>query len=484
MFSPAELWLRRGMNRESGIGRLKDAMEERGMNAIRIPFLRLVVVLLVAASHPARAEESMVDAGAVRAALDAALTGMAGLQRNGGWTTAATPGLELRWGQDKPVGEAWITLQPPATPSIAEVYLRAARILENDAWRAVAARAHAAITAMQNEHGGFPHEGNPERPPRGAGTFDDGVTTGCAMFLLHWWQETQAPADRALVDRVGAFILNAQYADSGGWPQAYPPNPGGYQKDITLNDGVMRNVLFTLLAFHTATGDARYLDAAKRGGECLIRLQGPGEEAIWAQQYKHDTLKPSWARNFEPPGYTPNESIGVCDALVALYFATREERYLAPLPHAFQWYDTHRLENGLYARLYEPDTQRPVYGRRDKAEKVYELENATGGYGWQGDWYPRRAREWYECIQGSGAEPCAAAYMEQQRRVSAPSNEEVSRLIRQLSAEGLWTSPPTAGEREEYSRHGIKADLPLVRSGEFVAHAGKLLDWLESADVN
>ncbi|MFM1919444.1 MAG: hypothetical protein RLZZ303_1078 [Candidatus Hydrogenedentota bacterium] len=454
------------------------------MKAIRDFLLAVIAVLMLMTLPPARAQESPVDAPAVRAALDAALKGMAALQRNGGWTTSTTQGRELRWGQDKPVGEAWITLQPPATPSVAEVYLRAAKVLGNDAWHSVAARARDAIVAMQNEHGGFPHEGKPERPPRGAGTFDDGVTTGCAMFLLHWWQDSQNPIDRAVVDRVGGFILNAQYADSGGWPQAYPPNPSGYQKDITLNDGVMRNVLFTLLAFHTATGDVRYLDAAKRGGECLIRLQGPDEEAIWAQQYKHDTLEPSWARNFEPPGYTPNESIGVCDALIRLYFETREERYLKPLPRAFRWYDTHRLENGLYARLYEPGTQRPVYGRRDKAEKVYELEHATGGYGWQGDWYPRRARDLYECIQQEGAEPCATAYSEQQRRVAPPSNEEVSRLIRQLKAEGLWTSPPTAGELEEYARHGIDADIPLVRSGEFVAHAGKLLDWLESSEVN
>ncbi len=94
---------------------------------------------------------------------------------------------------------------------MARVYVRAAKALNDERWRAVAATARTAVAAMQNGHGGFPHEGKPTRPPRGAGTFDDDVTTGCTEFLLEWWQLTSDPEDKALLDKAGSFILEAQY---------------------------------------------------------------------------------------------------------------------------------------------------------------------------------------------------------------------------------------------------------------------------------
>lgn len=433
-------------------------------------------ILLCALASPA--QEVPLDA--VRESLQRALSGMGALQNEGGWGRACTAVREIVWGQDTPIATDAITLQPPATPSVARVYLRAAKLFEDSRWREVAQAAQQAIVAMQGELGGFPKEGKPKRPPRGEGSFDDGVTTGCTEFLLDWWQYTGKEEDRDPVDKAGGFILAAQYADSGGWPQRFPYKGTDYPKDITLNDGVMRNILFTLLRLHGATGDVRYLDAARKGGECIIRLQGADAESIWAQQYDHETLEPSWARAFEPPGYSPAESAGICDALIALHFATGDTRYLSPLPRAFAWYDTHRLENGLYARLYEPGTQRPVYGRRDKPEKVYDVDQATGGYGWQGDWYPTQAKRWHDGIAARGSDACRADYLAEAKRVSTPNAARVRSVMDALTASGRWETAPTESELKEYQRQGIAPELPLIHSGTFCANATVLLDYLET----
>lgn len=409
---------------------------------------------------------------------------MASLQHEGGWGRACTPGHEIVWGQHAPIYTDAITLQPPATPSVAGVYLRAAKLLRDDRWREVARAAQQSIVSLQGAHGGFPKEGKPKRPPRGEGSFDDGVTTGCTEFLLSWWQFTGKEVDRLPVDSAGGYILAAQYPDSGGWPQRFPYRGTDYPIDITLNDGVMRNILFTLLRLHEATGDARYLDAARKGGDCIIRLQGKEPESIWAQQYNHDTLEPAWARTFEPPGYSPNESAGICDALIALHFATGEARFLEPLPRAFAWYDTHRLENGLYARLYEPGTQRPVYGRRDKAEKVYDFAQATGGYGWQGDWYPTNAKRWHDRIAAQGMEACRSAYLTEAAHIGAPNAAELRGIIESLSSAGRWEAAPTEDELKEHQRAGVAVDLPLIHSGTFCNNAHKLMDYLETQNVS
>ena len=175
-----------------------------------------------------------------------------------------------------------------------------------------------------------------------------------------------------------------------------------YGGHITFNDDVMANLIRVLLELNKLTGDAKYLAAAVRGGECIIRLQGGAGQEIWAQQYDAHTLEPASGRSFEPAGYTPNESKEICDSLIELYLATGQDRFLKPLPRAFAWYDTHRLPNGKWARLYEPGTQRPVYGLPGDSGITYEVARARPGYSWQGRWYPHDARRAYERIKVVG----------------------------------------------------------------------------------
>lgn len=411
---------------------------------------------------------------ALRKALDAA----AARQGNGGWGHAYTRDGAIMWGEHTPKPKGWITVQPPGTPTVGSVFVHAARVLNAPEYAEVARDARDALRAIQSAAGGFPHEGNPEAGPSPRGTFDDDTTTGALRFLLAWWEYTRAEEDWKTVMRVGDFILKAQYPDSGGWPQSYPP-PGGYGKYITFNDNNIEKIMDVLLDLYARTGEQRFLDAAKKGGECILRLQGGPGEAIWAQQYDKETLEPAWARKFEPPGYTPAESVGVCNTLIALFLATGEKRFLEPLPRAFEWYETHRLENGKYARLYEPATQRPVYGRRDKAEKVYDFKNACSGYAWQGNWYPHGAKQAYDRIEELGRDAYLAG-----REKEKPESEDLERpavsVIAGLEDNGEWLRGPTERERAEYEKRGIPEDMPIVSMGVFVRNARTLLLYLEA----
>ena len=414
--------------------------------------------------------------------LDNALTSMTAFQRQGGWGSAWTLDEGVVWGEWRPIPKDWITVQAPATPTTAGSYLRAGQVLKDPRWIAVAEKAHAALCRLQSVDGGFPHEGPPAAGPSRTASFDDGVTTNALDFFVDWWHHTGASEDRAAVARVGDFILTSQYADSGGWPQSYPLSKG-YSRYITFNDGNFSNIIHALFKLNRETGDTRYREAALRGGECILKLQGGEGEAIWAQQYDPDTLEPTWARKFEPPGYTPSESVGVCDTLVELFVETGDERYIVSLGRALEWYEGHKLENGKYARLYEPGTQRPVYGRRDKAEKVYDFSKACSGYAWQGNWYPRRAKKAYDAIQAQGGVVYRKAHAEpKEPGVSRPSDKRVKGICDRLTKAGCWVRKPDSKQLVFYEKNGVSPEVPMVLLSEFNENVGKLLDYIQTSD--
>ncbi len=439
--------------------------------------LKILVAVgtLTLSSSLAASSEPTVQSG-LRRALDAVTQ----FQSNGGWGRAYVRDGSLMWGEYLPIPRTWISVQPPATPSVASTFLRAGQVLHEPRYIASAKSARDALLALRTADGGFPYEGDPTAGKATMSTLDDDTTTGALDFLIAWWQYTGKQEDLEAVKSVGDFFLRAQYP-CGGWPQRYPP-PKDYRRCVTFNDGVMPNVIRALLRVHELTGEARYLESAKKGGEAIIRLQGGPGEAIWAQQYDPDTLQPAWARKMEPPGYSPAESMEVCAVLIDLHLACGEERFLGPLSNAFAWYDTHRLPNGKFARLYEPGTQRPVYGRRDKAEPVYEFEKACTGYGWQGEWFPHKAEEALKRLKAIGRE---AYVRERKQPEQAPSPERLERsateLCGALSPEGWWLSSAQGEDRAELKRRKLPEDQPIVDMGLFNRNARIVLDYLEAA---
>jgi hypothetical protein len=434
--------------------------------------LTLVVGLLATATQGQNLHDRAQET------LDKALSAMADFRRHGGWGVAWSLDQQVVWGEFLPIPDDWITVQSPATPATAGTFLRAGQVLNEPRWIAVANEAHAALCRLQSVAGGLPHEGSPAAGSSKRASFDDGVTTDTLNFFIDWWHHTQNDRDRAAIDRIGAFILTSQYPNSGGWPQSYPP-PANYGRCITFNDGNFSNIVSALFQLEQETGDARYREVAIRGGECILKLQGAEGEAIWAQQYDPDSLEPAWARKFEPPGYSPAESAKVCDTLVLLFVKTGDVRYLRALARALKWYKSHKLKNGKYARLYEPNTQRPVYGRRDKAVKVYDFADACTGYAWQGTWYPLRAKRAYDTIQAQGGEAFRAAQAAlKEIELRRPSEKTIERICDRLTEAGHWVRQPNSKQLAIYEKNGVDTEIPMVLLRDFNTHVGQLLDYL------
>lgn len=361
----------------------------------------------------------------------------------------------------------------------ASVYVEAARVLGDERYLTHARASRTALLALQTPEGGFPKEGDPAGGPHNTASFDDNVTTGALEFLMALWRQTGAEEDRQTVERVGAFIIRAQYRDSGGWPQRFPLPESHYGAHITFNDDVMANVIRVLLELNKLTGDERYLAAAVRGGECIIRLQGSVGQEIWAQQYDSQTLKPASGRPFEPAGYTPNESREICDSLVELYLTTGQDRFLKPLPRAFAWYDEHRLPNGTWARLYEPGTQRPVYGLPGDGGITYEAAEARPGYSWQGRWYPHDAKRAYGRIKLVGREAVLIDRAKTRNRLLKTLDQRVQKICAELSPHGFWLSPPDQEQARLLRDAGVPEEQwKIIRTDVFCRNTRILLEYL------
>lgn len=208
----------------------------------------------------------------------------------------------------------------------------------------------------------------------GNATLDDGNTASATRFLLRFYLTTRAARYRKPLQKALNFILIAQYKN-GAWPQRYPlryefTHDGfpDYTSYYTLNDGSAKSNIEVLVEAYKRLGDKRYLEAAKRGVEFMILIQGPERQAAWAEQYDPKTMRPVKARTHEPAGFVIRESIQVLEILEMFYQMTGDRRYLRPIPGCLAWFDRINREASELkrppARYYELGTNLPIYNLR------------------------------------------------------------------------------------------------------------------------
>lgn len=205
----------------------------------------------------------------------------------------------------------------------------------------------------------------------GNATFDDGNTASATRFLLRFYLTTLEPSYRAPLLKALDFMLVAQYPN-GAWPQRFPlshefTHDGfpDYTSYYTLNDGSAASNVEVLVEAFERLGDARYMEAAKRGVEFMMVIQGPEGQAGWAEQYDPKTMQPVAARTHEPAGFVIRESIQVVELLEKFYLLTGDRRYLNPVPGCLSWFDRVNREalemKRPPARYYELGTNLPIY---------------------------------------------------------------------------------------------------------------------------
>ena len=206
------------------------------------------------------------------------------------------------------------------------------------------------------------------------------------------------------------YLLASQY-ENGGFPQYYPLKKG-YYTHITFNDDAMIGVLKVLRDIANKEDDYKFVDDARRSRSeaaiaraipLILKLQVmvDGKKTVWIQQYDENTLKPAWARKFEPPALTAGESVGIVRFLMKER-PTPEIR--EGIESAIDWYRKNQIngirwerKNGenavvtdkaappIWARFYEIPSMKPIFLGRDSITHydVTEIEaERRNGYAW------------------------------------------------------------------------------------------------------
>jgi hypothetical protein len=211
-----------------------------------------------------------------------------------------------------------------------------------------------------------------------------------------------------------------------------------------------------------------------------VAAQLPEPQCGWAQQYD-ERMQPTWARAFEPPAVATRETTGAIRALIAVFEATGDRRYLEPIPAALAWLERSRIGPDRWPRFLELATNRPIYGDRDG--RIHHALDAISeerrrGYGWEGSFGVTAAIKAYR--RALESEPPA-------RATSGPTTEEraararaleprVREVIAALDGEGRWITRSRGSEKSK----GLEfADR--IETTAFITNLNLLTAYLDAA---
>jgi len=419
---------------------------------------------------------------------------------HGGYAGSYLADLSDQWGEGH-ISSTMNWVQPPGSPSTGFAFLAAYEATGDELFLDAAKQVADALVWGQLACGGWTY--NIDFSPAGeekyfyrhnigsdnpkltsgynVGTLDDNTTQHATRLLMAVDQALEQQ-DEAIHEAAMAaleFILEAQY-DTGGWPQRYPLSGRHYGDFVTLNDNTLRDCCDVMMIAWRNYGDQRYFDAVVRCGEFLIKAQLPEPQGTWAQQYDAD-LKPGWARRFEPPAACGGESFGVMRLLIEIAVFTGQERFLAPLPAAIDWYERSQLPNGKWARFYELKTNRPLYFYAETYRLTYDSSNPPTHYAFEGSYYNPRFREDYQHIVDIGLQ----AYIEERASRTPPTGEEAVRraeemedTVREVLAErtenGVWLRKGGYGGRDvmHLDMRTVQRKMRVLSDYVRLAHGG------------
>ncbi len=463
---------------------------------------RMIFMLTVLAVFSTQAADTP---GQARRALVKGAAFMRSISAEGGYLWRYSTDLQLVAGETR-ASRSMMWLQPPGTPSVGMALLESYQRTGERALLEHALAAGAALAQAQLASGGWGYRhdfSDPQRTlRRNITTFDDNTSQSCLRFLLALGEVATGNSLREQAIRrardVGLRkLLEAQYPN-GAWPQRYdgapkrpqdfPVLPARYPKTwsrvypkanyinhYTFNDNSHRDCVLLALEAHRVTGRPEYLQAARRGGEFILRAQMPEPQPVWAQQY-NSRMEPAWARKFEPPSVTGGESVGVCRTLIDLYLATGDVKYQNAVAPAVRWYRRSAIAPGKWARFYELQTNRPLYFTKTYLLTYQDNELPTH-YSFQSSYGVESMIRYYEAVLKQGRtgwlaaqnpKPLSAA----QRAASAKAMEnKVQAVIAAQDTQGRWI---TRGKLE--TRGMIFGDR--IETTAFIDHIGVLSEYL------
>ena len=448
--------------------------------------LGMLLVVLSAPVVTSGADAKPPSADETKMALRKATDFLISISTEGGYLWRYSPDLSERWGENKATTtQIWV--QPPGTPSVGMTFLDAYSATKDERHFAAAQSVALAMVRGQLESGGWDYliEFDPKarrnwayrtESQRGevassrrknVTTFDDDNTQSALRFLTAFVStatnrpSVELKAIREALDYGLTKMIEAQYPN-GAWPQRYDGKPHDPQKFpirparvpqnwsrtwpksdyggfYTLNDRSQQDCIRTMLEAYKQLGDRKYLDGAKKGGEFLILARLPEPQPAWAQQYNFG-MEPAWARAFEPPAVCSAESADAMRMLVDLFLETGEQKFLEPIPAFVAWLKRSQIGTDRWARYYELETNKPIYGDRDGKVHytVQELSpERQRGYAWEGSFGIPETIAYYEAVRAAGRERFLEKQSQKNAR-STPSPRTVANIISSQDSQGRW----------------------------------------------
>lgn len=427
----------------------------------------------------------------------------------GGYLWQYTADLARREGEGKAdASTGWV--QPPGTPSVGLGLLQAyARTGERACLEAAKHSAHALVKTQlvsggwdyrmifaPDERVKYAYRVNDTKGERNTTTLDDNTTQAALRFLMRM-DKTLEFQDEGIHEAVVYALdklMAAQYPN-GAWPQRFetPPDPAAfpvkpaaypsewprehpnidYKTYYTFNDGTIADMIDIMLDAWDIYGNARYREAAEKGGGFIILAQMPEPQPAWAQQYNAD-MEPAWARRFEPPAVTGGESQGVLRTLLMLYDRTGEKRFLEPVPKAIAYLRASRLDDGRLARFYELQTNTPLYFTPDYV-LTYDDSDMPTHYSFKSGDGLDDIEARYERLAGKGPELPKAAIEALDAEPSEDFVAQAAQIIDAQDERGAWVQ---AGKLRYHGEDDPAREI--ITSATFVKNIGILGRYIQA----
>jgi PelA/Pel-15E family pectate lyase len=266
-------------------------------------------------------------------------------------------------------------------------------------------------------------------------TYDNGSTYTQITCLANVYAVTKVDKYKEGALKGLNYVLKSQYKN-GGWPQYYPLE-NNYSRCVTFNDGVFEGIMEMLkdikdskpeYAFVNQADRARLIASYDKGLACILKTQinDAGKPTAWCQQYDEVSLKPAWARKFEPPSICNLESADLVLFLMSIENPKKE--IVDAIQNAVVWFQDSKIYHTrvkvipaprvvtpfkvsvsdrvvvedmtappIWTRYYELKTHKPIFCNRD-SKIVYTLAEVTrerrDGYGWY-TYAPQKVLEAY-----------------------------------------------------------------------------------------
>ena len=498
------------------------------------PVLRLILLIIAAlsfASVQARADDQLLEE-AREAMRKAGLYWGSKVQSYGGYVWEYSTDLTSRrrgesTSTDHPKHVIWV--QPPGTPTVGMAFVRAYEATGEQLYLTAATRAAKCLERGQLKSGGWSYSidfnaktnrnyyhylsktrAKRLKATKNVTTFDDNNTQSATRLVMAVDRHVNQPwLTRARHRALGAF-LKAQYKGGkwdGAWPQRYPQKMPKQKRTMadkkayarlpyghfpTFNDSTMTDCVKTMVEAYRQYRRPLYLRSVKRCLAFYLRAQLPDPQGAWAQQYD-ESLRPAWARRFEPPAVSGGESAGNACLMLDMYIEFGDERYLKSAARAVDWYKRSAISGAgrkrRWARFHELGTNKPLYFTR-----TYQLVYTDGDlpihYSFKGG-YGNRAIRYYEQVKKRGRQ----YYLDQRKAKKAPKQwaatarrmrRKVKSTIAALDDQGRWVKRHTVGnkKRDALGRWGYVAeDRPrdMLYSRTFCRNMNTLAEYIIAA---